>query len=234
VKIGLLKTSLATFVVLFGLLAYGIALFGVAAPATMFQFTYDMGLRRASAMYADMMYSRSPTEENRYRALDFAIEFGRSERVIELFSRQYNIDEDEHLNATNWHRGQFVWALLELGYYDEALDFLCFSEKEYRLINDDCHSILSRPCFVYFVFENHSTTGIPSDDMWDLQVGFYNYIRAFDMRVAAWNADVLAYVVYFDAQKNDIIVHFQWFVELFVQQHHCRVSCPPDCNLSCV
>ena len=211
---------MATFVVLFGLLSYGIAVFGMISPATMFEFTYDMGLRRASAMYADKMYSRNPTEENRYRALDFAIEFGRHQRVVKLFVRQYNIDEGQHLFATTWHRGQFVWALLEQGRYTCALGFV-----DYTTLTP----VLARPCYLYFVFANHTTTGITEEQREQLQSDFYLYIRAFytDFH-AERNAGNLS------DDEIDIGVYFLWFVNpIYIRQRCIRYGCG-DCHLDCV
>jgi len=166
----ILKTAIATMLGLFVLFSFGIAVFGKIAPAVMFGFTYELGLRRASAMYADMVYNRSGDEADRRRALEFAIEFGRHGRVVELFARQYDIENDEHLYATGRLRSQFVWSLLELGRYDEALAFVDYTTMT---------PVLDRPCYLYFVFANHSTTGISAERRAQLQREFYLYIRLF-------------------------------------------------------
>lgn len=189
----ILKTAFATLGSLFLIFSYGIAAFGFLFPGVMLNLSDELGLRGASAMYAQRVYLRNRTGENLYIALDRAILASRHDRVIYLGARFFNYDGHQKIiNHINYVKGGYandfefpfianerdrlqrarITSLLRQGRDRDALDI-----THETLVNID----LQQPSRAFFtVASNFQRSNITTAQMVALESDFYRYFRDFE------------------------------------------------------
>jgi len=100
----IVRTSLYTFAIFFGTLAYGMSIFGLLFPQTMANLNKSLGAHNGAAMFYERMYRANPTTENMYRALDRFIIAQNHNRVIYFFEKFENRDDSQSvINTVNQH-----------------------------------------------------------------------------------------------------------------------------------